>query len=468
MNGAESSLDMLIFQVRGEVYGIDAGTAREILDPVPVTPLPFAVPEVEGLIQVSGRVILQLCVSRRLHPGDPGPVEDGVLIILHGGENLYACRVARILARATLPATAVSYTDVAAGSAPETPVVGEFSWAGGRGLLLASGLLLPQRLRGGETAAKPAGLVADVDAGSSGNAAVSPEEHIPCIVFRCNKELFAFRFTDVAEVAESGPLRTLPGAPPEFSGVTLLRSQPVPVLSMHRLLFGSPGAAAPYTLIVHLQSFRAGLQVEQVLGIQHVPLSSLRCLAEAQALLEGFVTTPAGQLVALVQFAALFTPERIACWRSWLLNGSAASAAGGTERKPGEQQKVLLFRVGQEIFGLPLENVERVEEFSAATETPGADVGALTGMVQVQGSIVPVHRWQSRRGVAPAGSPGAYIIIAGAGSSRALPVDSVEKIVALEKAAIEPVRSDRSGLFSGIGTYQGRLISILAVERLAA
>lgn len=53
----EAARQVLMLGLGGELFAIDAGIVREILDPVPVTEVPGAKPFVNGVINVRGKVV---------------------------------------------------------------------------------------------------------------------------------------------------------------------------------------------------------------------------------------------------------------------------------------------------------------------------------------------------------------------------------------------------------------------------
>lgn len=57
MNAIANSLQILTVGLEREIFAIDAGCVREILDVVPVTEVPNASPYVSGLVNVRGKVV---------------------------------------------------------------------------------------------------------------------------------------------------------------------------------------------------------------------------------------------------------------------------------------------------------------------------------------------------------------------------------------------------------------------------
>ncbi len=218
-------MDVVIFQIQEQLYAFDAGAVREIIDPLPVTPLPFSAAEVEGLINVSGRIILQICAAQRLQQAVVAAPVEGTVIILALAHDICACRVKRVLARATVATDAVAAVAGVDIADHDALLSGEFLWKESLVLLLDPAFLLRERMpvaEGGNGAEVGSGLITERYGGDLRQDAPRADD-FPCVVFSCNYELFAVRFADVAEVVESGTVTSLPGAPQEIPGAMLLR-----------------------------------------------------------------------------------------------------------------------------------------------------------------------------------------------------------------------------------------------------
>lgn len=455
-------MDVLLFQVHDQIYAVDADSVKEVVDPVPVTPLPFVPDSVEGLVNISGRVIPQICVSKRL--GFPSTLQggEGTIMLLSSGERLCACRVARVVAKISMEQEAISASASEVDDAAQRLLAGEFSWNDRLVVLLdPAGLMVEQGMKiAGE--AEGNGLLADYS-DDAAQALSEVANDFPCVLFSSNNELFAFRFDDVAEVIESSKVTPIPGAPSEMAGVLLLRGFPLPVVSMRAILFGSVEEQAPFVLVVGVNGCPLGLQVEKVLGIQRFSRGSLRPLLEEQSILEGFLTTPDNRLVGVIRFSALAEPHYFDSWKRFLVSSDCATAINSGVSDSLE--RILMFRHGKEMMGVPLDSVERIEEYVEPTETPGADSGNICGVIQVQGNVTPVVILERLTGVS-CGAPTAFLILREGETRIAMPVEKVDKVVNLRNQDIDPVRSGQQSLLSGVGKYQGMLVSLLSIERL--
>lgn len=454
-------MDVLIFQILDRVYAIDAETIVEVIDPVPVTPLPFVPAEVEGLINVAGQVVPQINGACRLGLARELAGES-VVILLRAGEAVCAIRVSRVVAKLSIEKNVISESASDTTEPSHTVIAGEFPWHEQIVILLDPASFMFKKVPVSSEQDEE-GLVATASEGDRPLEG-GHDDDFSCVLFLCRQELFALRFSDVIEVVESSKSTPFPGAPPEMPGTLLLRGFPLPLIDMQALLFGEQAETAPYTMVVQLNGCLAGLQVERVVGIQRFALTTLRSMAEETSLLEGFVTTPDNRLVGVIRFSSLAAENNMAAWKPFLL---AAESAEGDEQldRTGRSLQYLMFHHGGEVMAVPLAAVERIEEYSAVTDTPGDNESAINGVIQVQGVIVPVTSLEQRMNL-QVGQPTVYLIIRQDGNCVAVPVEKVDRVVDLFEKDIDPVHSGANNLLSGVGKYQGTLVSLLSVERL--
>jgi purine-binding chemotaxis protein CheW len=86
---ADALAQLCTFRVGGEDYAIDIMRVREIINPLPVTPVPRAPSFVEGVIRLRGDVIPVVDVRRRLGlPVSPPTRKTKILIVHVAGRRL--------------------------------------------------------------------------------------------------------------------------------------------------------------------------------------------------------------------------------------------------------------------------------------------------------------------------------------------------------------------------------------------
>jgi purine-binding chemotaxis protein CheW len=115
---AGSSMKALTLRLEDELFAIEAGSVREILDLVPITEVPNASPFVSGLINVRGRVVPLADLRVTFGMARPEPDQDTRIVVMEidvDGEPT----VAGILADKVH-----DVTDIDAASIEEAPKVG--------------------------------------------------------------------------------------------------------------------------------------------------------------------------------------------------------------------------------------------------------------------------------------------------------------------------------------------------------
>jgi purine-binding chemotaxis protein CheW len=88
-------VEVLVFEVGGQRYGLPASVVRELVRAVTIVPLPRAPAIIEGIINIRGKVVPVLDVRTRFRLA-PKPAELGDhLVVAWAGERLVALRVDR-------------------------------------------------------------------------------------------------------------------------------------------------------------------------------------------------------------------------------------------------------------------------------------------------------------------------------------------------------------------------------------
>ncbi|HEV7292006.1 MAG TPA: chemotaxis protein CheW [Devosia sp.] len=114
----DTSMKALTLRLQDELFAVEAGSVREILDLVPITEVPNASPFVNGLINVRGRVVPLADLRVMFGMDRPEPDQDTRIVVMEveiDGEPT----VAGILADKVH-----DVTDIEAASIEEAPKVG--------------------------------------------------------------------------------------------------------------------------------------------------------------------------------------------------------------------------------------------------------------------------------------------------------------------------------------------------------
>ncbi|TAN48670.1 MAG: hypothetical protein EPN21_14345 [Methylococcaceae bacterium] len=448
-------MDIIVFKLDEQYYGLPAASVHQVLEPVLVTRLPFTPDFVDGLINVSGRVVLQMDLGKRLGLARPDAGSRKCLLLVDLEDSWCAFQVDKVVARAL-------DVDVRQHEAADGFVAGELMWHDSAVLVLAQDALGLDKVTAVGVPESGEALWGAAEAAAADSAGHSVHSYLRMIV---GGESYALPLDQAKEVVETEAFMQLPHAPPEVAGMMILRGAPLLAVRLQVLLGGEKSdAACPFLVIVERSGARIGLLVDRIVGIEHHADEAVQATDEPDAALKGYLLGGGGELIGLLQIDGVVTEQHVARYGGLLAKRMVEQVRLVAE---DELKRMLLFRLDQELFALPLELVVRVEEAQAITRLPATGATQISGMVQCQGDVLPLVDMRLALGFAAReDAQGIYVITRVGDSQWALWVDAVERLVNLQARDIEPTKA--SGFFAAVGKLENRLLSVLTLEPLLA
>jgi purine-binding chemotaxis protein CheW len=141
-------------------------------------------------------------------------------------------------------------------------------------------------------------------------------------------------------------------------------------------------------------------------------------------------------------------------------------------RSSDEVKQVVLFTLGDEEYGLPVERVTSIIRYEAPTPVPHAPE-YVEGVINLRGRIVPVVDLAHRLfGVRLDRTPGTRIIVTETAAGLVgFTASSAHEVARIPAASVMPapesvVSSDLAEAFEGVADHQGRLVILLVPDRL--
>jgi purine-binding chemotaxis protein CheW len=144
-----------------------------------------------------------------------------------------------------------------------------------------------------------------------------------------------------------------------------------------------------------------------------------------------------------------------------------ATPASARSAETDTGQLLMIGRVGGRLFALPAASVERVVRMAALTPLPAAPPG-IVGVLNFRGKALPAVDPRPRLGCpSPAFHPSQRLIVVTAGTRYLLWVDEIERIVAVESDALDPVGpADDGALTPFMARLEGLVIPVLSPDAL--
>lgn len=499
-------MDLIIFQCANQNFVINSNSVREILDILPVTPVPFSPPYVDGLISATGDILLQIDLKRRLqlsqqdenqekykngslnHSND---LEDddieytiqGHVLVIMSAKGVYGLKVDRVSEKITVnenEVLPVGRHSIVEALQNKHEIVGEINVNGSIFLLVD-----PEKLGLDDEISTFEEIEADVSLGS--NLTLNQEDlHkdlSACLIVQTGHEYFAFQLEDVQEIVKiklDQEITPLPHAPEEIFGLYLLRGVAIVAFSLADLFEIEHEHTEIFGIVVQTPSGRIMLCIEKMHGIHYYNKNDIQEPINCEAHFKGWIQGIHHEMVGIIDTKMVLNPKRLEEYDIYLLDNEETQQQIITE----ETQRFLSFWIGDEKCCLPLQNVQQVAERHIETNLPhpildqigmktdkADDESLIKGVTQIQGIVMPIvdlysaFHMGSFQNVS-ASDQGQYVIINCNEKPFALLVDRVDRVVDVFVNDIEQNINNMNKFISGIGRINGQLTAILSLMPL--
>jgi len=140
---------------------------------------------------------------------------------------------------------------------------------------------------------------------------------------------------------------------------------------------------------------------------------------------------------------------------------------------PAGTDEFLTFRLGEEEYGIDILKVREIRRYDAVTRVASAPA-FIKGVINLRGTIVPIVDLRIMLGIGKAEYDEFTVVVVVdiAGRMIGVVVDTVSDVLALSKDMIHPATKIRESLsaeyLSGVGSYDGRTIVLVDIEKLLA
>jgi purine-binding chemotaxis protein CheW len=296
-------------------------------------------------------------------------------------------------------------------------------------------------------------------------AAAHETPDLALIGFALSGQEYALRLDEVAEViALPAEVATLPRTDEAMLGVTALRGALLPLVSL-RVLLGLPAdgwdRSRARIVVTRIGGALVGLVVDSMSAILRVPADAVdqvppvltRGRGEAQ--IKAICRLEQGRrLVSILSTARLFdsaTEARIHA------AASQESAQMPTTASAAATEQFVVFRLGDERYGLPIGAVDEVvRRPDQLTRVPGAPA-FVEGVMNLRGQVVPVIDQRQRFALngAEHGSGRRVVIVTIDGLRAGFVVDAVSEVVSIPVSELQaaPPLADGTAMFDRVAIF---------------
>jgi purine-binding chemotaxis protein CheW len=135
------------------------------------------------------------------------------------------------------------------------------------------------------------------------------------------------------------------------------------------------------------------------------------------------------------------------------------------------ENQVVIFRVGNELYGVDIASVESIIKMQAITAVPHAPQ-FVEGVTNLRGIILPVIDLRKRFGLSQVEETkdSRIIVVAMDGTKLGMVVDAVSEVLSIPEGTVEPpsplVSTVDTAFISGIAKLDGRLVILVNLEKI--
>jgi purine-binding chemotaxis protein CheW len=305
-------------------------------------------------------------------------------------------------------------------------------------------------------------------------------EEVVFLTFELGGQSYALPIEEVQEVLVLPPhVAAMPRTDEAIMGLVSLRQTLLPVVSL-RILLGFARATLDRdarVVVVRIGDARVGLVVDRLQAILRtspesigpVPAVLNRGQGEAQIRSICRLQDKTG-LVSILSAERLFRDDTVA---HVVADGRQMGLETTMSSNDGAREQVVVFRLGQEEYGLPVAAVDEVLRLPATlTRVPRAP-GFIEGVMNHRGKVLPIIEQRRRFGVTGKGDASRRrVIVTTIGDRQAgFIVDGVSEILNLPADQLRPtpdLAADGGRLFDRIANLDvdGRIILLVDPQEL--
>jgi purine-binding chemotaxis protein CheW len=442
---ASAAGQLLSFRIANERFALPASAVREIVRPGKTTRVPHAPDSVVGLANLRGRVMPILALGALL---DRQVAGGGRVIVLERADpvGLLVDDVSAVIVDAASGALLID---------PEALLAKAFS---------------------GRTSPSRSTRIGTVISPEATTAAV---EEIALLAFAVASQEYALPIDQVEEVMRfPAGIVPMPLSDAVVLGTVARRGRLLPLLSL-RLLLGL-GTDVKITrqqlLVVQIGDHQVGLAVDSVRSILRVPereidpIPAVLARGQSEARIQGICRLDGGRrLVSILAVDHLLRADLTARLLEGSSNEGDAMASSSEET---ETEQFLIFNVGEQEFGMPIEAVREVTRLPDKLARLPKAPAFVEGMMNLRGKVIPVIDQGRRFDDTPVEGKRRRVIIATLGKSEAgFLVDSVSDVLRIASNAIGPapdLGDERTRVFDRVANLEtaGRVILIVEPQEL--
>jgi purine-binding chemotaxis protein CheW len=479
----ESNIRQFVTFIAGnEVFAVDMAPVQEIIRVPEVVRVPLAPATLDGLANLRGRV-LPIISLRRIFGFPEREYDDSTrAVVIDLGQPL-GFVVDRVASVVGVEPGKIEGVGSLRGTVNTDLLSGLLKDVGGHAMVMVLDFAKLIDAEFADIAALSRSAAgAQVLAGRTAEEEVDKaSDELQLVSFVVAGQEYAITIEDVQEIVQvPEDIVHVPNSESHVLGIMTLRNRLLPLVSLRRMFGLPPQTADEHSriVVVALGDTSVGVVMDSVNEVLRVPKAQVDAMpglfardGDLSEITEICRLDEGKRLVSIISASNMFHHSAI----KEALNtvDKQSDAAGQDEQSSEDDEQMVVFRLGKEEFGVPIDSVQEIVRVpDELTHVPKAP-GFVEGVINLRGSVLPVIDQRLRLGLAALerNEQQRIMVFMFNGVRTGFIVDSVTEVLKIPLAAVEAaphLSGEQARLIGRVANLekQKRLIQLIEPSRL--
>jgi purine-binding chemotaxis protein CheW len=451
---ATDTRQYVTFIAGDEVFAVEMAPVQEIIRVPSVVRVPLSPPTLEGLANLRGKVLPIVSLRRALGFAERESDDASRAVVIDIGQPL-GFVVDRVASVVGVDANKIEGVEGISGTVNTDLLTGLIKDIGGHAMVMVLNFekLIAQEFAQIAAISRSQGTVAvqGLTKTADDETVRASDAELHLVSFDVAGQEYAIAIEDVQEIVQiPEQIVQVPHAQSHVLGVMTLRNRLLPLVALRRMFALSEQDANEQSriVVVAIGGASVGIVVDNVNEVLRVAKRDVEAMPSMLARdgdmsdITDICRLDKGQrLVSIISTDNLFRHSAIKEALSTVnANTDNANEAKAAQEDTGDDEQVVVFRLGAEEFGVPIDSVQEIVRVpETLTHVPKAPA-SVEGVINLRGSVLPVVDLRRRLGLETiARNDGQRIVVfLIRGVRTGFIVDAVAEVLKVPRNAIEP------------------------------
>jgi purine-binding chemotaxis protein CheW len=486
-NAQSDARQYVTFMAGDEVFAVEMAPVQEIIRVPSVVRVPLSPLTLEGLANLRGKVLPIVSLRRALGFSDRAADDTSRAVVIDIGQPM-GFVVDRVASVVGVDVSKIEGVDGIGGTINTDLLSGLIKDIAGHPMVMVLNFekLIAKEFAQITEMARSAAHLGTSPAGVSADATQSASDtELHLVSFDVAGQEYAIAIEDVQEIVQvPDQVVQVPHAQRHVLGVMTLRNRLLPLVALRRMFALDEQGADDQSriVVVSIHGASVGIVVDNVNEVLRVPRKHVETMPALMArdvdmhdITDICRLDDGKRLVSIISTENLFRHSAI----KEALNVNASqedrSDSALISETTGDDEQVVVFRLGAEEFGVPIESVQEIVRVpETLTHVPKAPA-AVEGVINLRGTVLPVVDLRRRLGLETvARNDGQRIVVFLIhGVRTGFIVDAVAEVLKVPRTAIEPaprLSAEQSTLLARMANLekQKRMLQLIEPSHLLA